>query len=765
MSDNSTDRFSAEEGLSSMDGRGAKERWLTLPSIGISLALVGVLAYFLPYLYMKLDLKVLSGGYLPLIAVFPFLVLLMLNGLCRKIGLGLSRGEITVVLCTLMVTLSTLVTTVMVFTSLPSPVFKANPSNKFDSVFLWSIDERLMPYSYEDKQAAARLGQWEESINWYYQGIPKPLPADADTKEKVSTGADATTQPAAANAGYDPDALKIPWERWIYKQKVASDASSSEKWLGASWYGWNGPLIWWMIILTLFIVMQFCMTALLRRQWVDHEKLLFPHAEMIEATTEPGANGIPGGKILGNRLMWFGLGFAMFVFILEGLHVYWPAIPGIDFKEDLTFAKVFTTHPWSSLPKGIDLHLFALAIAFMLPSEISLSIWVFVLVDFAVKLNLVAGGATYHTTEPVCGYLVNGGSDQVVGMTIFILVLLFGARRHFAGVLKKAFLMGKDIDDSEEPLPYFGAFWGMVFSALGILVWCYVMGMSVFLSILIFGLLIISVLFLTRVVCELGIVTGSFQEPTMPQYLLAGTLGYHAKAGAMVTKAGSTSFWNRILFMTPTYSTWAFLWPGLYYGIHVMPLAMTSERLFRHGKSRRRFTAFLMLLTIAVTLIFALRSISIPYETEGGQLKQGRHTKASHTFDNCLKRDFIMAEKIHKPLYAPTTWGAVSGAVVMTALLVLRHMFYWWPLHPIGYIAAGLSGGVWVSIFVGWFIKRAVLKYGGGRLFRTVIPLFVGLLIGHFLIAGAWAIIGQVMEAHEPLEAMYSAIWLGPNGR
>ena len=73
---------------------------------------------------------------------------------------------------------------------------------------------------------------------------------------KVSAGADATTQPAAANAGYDPEALKIPWERWIYKQKAASDASSSEKWLGASWYGWNGPLIWWMIILTLFIVMQ-----------------------------------------------------------------------------------------------------------------------------------------------------------------------------------------------------------------------------------------------------------------------------------------------------------------------------------------------------------------------------------------------------------------------------------------------------------------------------------------------------------------------------
>jgi hypothetical protein len=549
-------------------------------------------------------------------------------------------------------------------------------------------------------------------------------------------------------------------ERELDAFVAMKNASKTTRQSDQPWFGWTGPLIWWPLLLILFIVMQFCVAALLRRQWVDHEKLLFPHVEVLEATTAPGPGGTPGGTIVRNRLMWVGVVFAVVLFFIEGIHAYIPAVPGFNLAQDLTLKPLLTAPPWSKIPAALDFHIFIIAIAFLLPAEISMSIWVFVLLDFGVRVYLQAIGKTYHVTEPVCGYLINGGTDQLSGLTVFVLALLWSARRHIVSILRRAFRVGSDVDDSQEPLPYFGAFWAMVLSGIGIVLWCYVMGMSWLISIILLGFTFLGIVLITRLVAELGIVTGQFQDPTMPQYLTAGTLGYRARPG--------TTWLGRLLYMTPTYTLWSFIWPSLFMGFHVMPMVMTSERMYRHGPSRRRFTGLLLLLTVAVSLVFAVRSVSLPYELGAKNLKDGPSRaaakKANHAFNNCLTRDFIRKERMHEP-FAPMWANAIVGGVVMGALLLLRSLFYWWPLHPIGYVCAGLAGGVWASVFIGWLVKRAVLKYGGGKLFRTTIPLFVGLLIGHFVMAGIWMIVGTWMEASEPMEQTYSAIWWQPNGR
>jgi len=957
MSDLASEGFSAQESIERMAGGGRGNRWLTPASIGLSLVLVALLAYFLPYLYMKLNVKALAGGYLPLLAVFPFLALLWLNGLLRRTGIGLAQGELTVVLCALMVSLSTLMTVVWLFSSLPSPVNAANPGNKFKTMFLWSVDTRLLPYTIEDKEREKSAGQYDESLTWFYSGLPELLPPERKQKTTAKAGgAEAATTPPAA-VEEEPAKLKIPWFRWARRYTVSGerrvraydrlarqvrnadgldeksaqallaqigvlrenaaaskdrpaayralferlrDASSRaaydrmleavknaedptpaarSAWLSdiqrlrdsdtkrlkdyedfaerikktedleppvveavigqlevlkrnltttedspkeyealfgelrhassqaayetllklleeteglrpdtrrdltlavyyerdldrylathkvptqrrlfdKPWMAWTGPLVWWLILLFLFVILQFCVAALLRRQWVDHEKLLFPHVEILEAVAAPGPGGTPGGSIVRNRLMWIGFGAAVLLFAMDGLATYFSGFPGIKWK-DLSLAPMLTEDPWKAIPSALDLHLFVVAIAFLLPAEISLSIWLFVLMDMALAVYLRATGHTFYTEEPIRGYLINGGADQMAGIVIFMGALIYSGRRHFIGVLRKAFGGGKDIDDSEEPLPYFGAFWGLVLSGVGIIMWCYIMGMSPFLSLLIFVGTVLAIMFLARLVCELGIVTGTFQEWSTPHYFVAGLFGYRPAVGRM-------TLWHRLMFFTPTFSTWSFIWMGLFYGTHVMPMAMTSERMFRHGQSRRRFTFFLMVLTLGALVVFATRTISVTYKEGAINLKQGRHSSsaASHTFNNTLTRDFIRKQKAHKP-YPPIYWSAIAGTIIMTVLLALRHMFYWWPLHPVGYICAGLAGGVWFSVFIGWLIKRAILKYGGGRLFRTVIPLFVGLLIGHFVVAGIWMIVGASLEAAK-VEGLYSAIWCQPYGR
>ena len=86
------------------------------------------------------------------------------------------------------------------------------------------------------------------------------------------------------------------------------------------------------------------------------------------------------------------------------------------------------------------------------------------------------------------------------------------------------------------------------------------------------------------------------------------------------------------------------------------------------------------------------------------------------------------------------------GAFLMWLLSVLRYRFLWWPLHPLGVTVAGsvVMDWTWFSIFLDWFIKSLVLKYGGVGMFRALRPFFLGLVLGQFVAAGTWTLIDSI---------------------
>jgi hypothetical protein len=94
----------------------------------------------------------------------------------------------------------------------------------------------------------------------------------------------------------------------------------------------------------------------------------------------------------------------------------------------------------------------------------------------------------------------------------------------------------------------------------------------------------------------------------------------------------------------------------------------------------------------------------------------------------------------------PTTtdWSGITalgtGAGIALTLAALRAQFLWWPLHPIGYMAAN-SWGMhwnWGSFTLGWLLKVLLLRYGGLRAFRAAVPFFIGLVVGDMLGEGLW---------------------------
>jgi hypothetical protein len=47
----------------------------------------------------------------------------------------------------------------------------------------------------------------------------------------------------------------------------------------------------------------------------------------------------------------------------------------------------------------------------------------------------------------------------------------------------------------------------------------------------------------------------------------------------------------------------------------------------------------------------------------------------------------------------------------------------------------------WFPVFIAWMIKGLVLRYGGAKLYRQLLPGFLGFILAEFLSAGLWAVI------------------------
>ena len=64
-----------------------------------------------------------------------------------------------------------------------------------------------------------------------------------------------------------------------------------------------------------------------------------------------------------------------------------------------------------------------------------------------------------------------------------------------------------------------------------------------------------------------------------------------------------------------------------------------------------------------------------------------------------------------------------------------RYLFYWWPLHPIGFVVAA-SSPIRIAFFpflLAWITQTILLRIGGVRLYRSIQPLFLGMLVGYVL--------------------------------
>jgi len=176
----------------------------------------------------------------------------------------------------------------------------------------------------------------------------------------------------------------------------------------------------------------------------------------------------------------------------------------------------------------------------------------------------------------------------------------------------------------------------------------------------------------------------------------------------------------------------------------LMP-SLLHARQVHHTISTRRLLLFGLGITlvVAVTVSFvAMLALCYKYGIRELQLEWATSTTLN-VYENVVRLNDTGIEPSH---WVKTF--SLAGALVMLVLVVCYHRFYWWPIHPIGYLTAYSSAMriLWFSFFIGWLCNTICMRYGGVVLFKKLRLFFVGLIIGDLFMGGTWALIGMFTD-------------------
>jgi hypothetical protein len=262
-------------------------------------------------------------------------------------------------------------------------------------------------------------------------------------------------------------------------------------------------------------------------------------------------------------------------------------------------------------------------------------------------------------------------------------------------------------------------------AALGAILWfCAAAGIPLWIAAAYGGLYLLYATVVARLVAESG--TPSAMAPTSPQEVIFALTG----SDALTLPQKVAYAWLR-MFDERFYDNLA---------IH----QLTGMKLVPERKDSRGLHVALFLAAVVGILggFWALYHIYFQYGLASAKVREWPSRSVARI------PFYTLQQWIESPRDAdlPTILAMGFGAVVMVGLVALRQRVLWWPVHPIGYAMAGnwAMQELWCPFFVAWMLKWLVLRYGGMSLYRRVLPYFLGLILGDYIVPLLWAIAGVI---------------------
>ena len=551
----------------------------------------------------------------------------------------------------------------------------------------------------------------------------------------------ACTIPTVGLMGYLPSLLTAPfyyatpendWARiiqphihsWLIPDPVTAKPLFEGLPKGAPipWAVWIRPLLAWSVFLLALYVAMICMSVILRRQWMDHERLIYPIVQVpldiLRGEETPGFVN----SFFKNKLMWAGFLIPFVIQSMNALHHYYPYLPDFALRYDMPlFRRTMSIPFFLSFP--------TIGFSYLINLDIAFGLWFFSLI--AVLEKGIFNITGFHSTEQSSVYGV-GDYPYLAhqGMGAMIVLVLFGlwiGRRHLKDVWRAAFAKGGGKDDDDEIFSYRTAVLGLIGGLAVMAIWLWQSGLSSWWVVLLFlfGAFIVY-LGLTRIVVQGGVAVA--RSPMIASDFVILSVGSTALGPTELVSLAFTYIWSA--------------------DISTFVLASSANGLKLAAETgvrkRKRLLFWAMMLSIVVTFASSFWVLTRESYIHGGMNFVGQGgwsfvSGARYPFEYVTRAILTPADP------HPGGWVFTGvGAVLMSLLMIARRRFLWWPLHPLGFPVSVIGYPVltvWFSVFLAWLCKFAILKYGGPRLFSACRPFFLGLIAGQFVVAGVWLII------------------------
>ena len=509
---------------------------------------------------------------------------------------------------------------------------------------------------------------------------------------------------------YLPDWLHVTDQTALKAYYVGNESMYRWEYLQA----WAVPVLAWGAFSFVLLYTLLCLSALLSKHWIAHERLTYPIVELPFQMTG-------GPSFFQNKLMWLGFALTVATTTLNGLNYLYPSIPSIALKRQ-SIAAAFPDPPWNAMgATNLSFYPFAIAIAYMMPADLSFSCWVFYLL---YKLERVAAAASGIGEE---GSRFPYHEDQAFGAYLAIFMVAAWKSR---SVLRSVWDWTKGTlarDDPAQPISERRAFWSVMLGLIFLIGFARAAGMSWWLAVVFFVVYMALAVLMSRIRAELGfpVIDLHYTQPHMAMTRLFGSSSFTARD---LTVFGMFHWFNRV------------------YRSHPMPHMAESFKLTdRLGSpARAMFNATVFAIAVAIPLGF-WTYLHIYYN---------RGVGTSHVERWALGYGREITQRMTNWIQTPTLpdpgaqVAAVFGFGLASLLAVARSRWFWFPFHPLSYAVANGWGmhNLWSCVLVGWLLKMATLKMGGLQKYRQLIPFFLGLMLGEFVVGSFWTLLGVALD-------------------
>ena len=473
---------------------------------------------------------------------------------------------------------------------------------------------------------------------------------------------------------------------------------------------WLIPVLSWFSIIFIILLIMLCLNVIIRRQWVENEKLSYP---IIQLPTE-----MTNSRFYFNRWMWIGFILVAIVDILNGLHFLIPNIPQVFSKR---YYLNLSSEPFLAMGNlPFALYPFVIGLGFLIPLDLSFSCWFFF---WFWKLQLIVGQMVGLSHLPGFPYLHSQAIGGYIGVT---LVALYVSRFHLLLVIKQVLAQSNISNSRSQIMSYRKVVILLTVSSIILLALCQKAGMSITVATIFFLLYYLISMGITRMRAELGAPVHDIHY-TGPEQMMVWAVGTRRLGTTNLTVL--SLFW----FLTRTHYS------------HVMPHQLEGFKISTQVNISQ-WKTFIAIIVACVVGIFSAFWVllHIPYQL--GALAQIPWPTVNafglepwRRLENWLINPMVTS--------IPETIFIGVGMLVTFGLMFMRMKFFWFPLYPAAYAVTNSWAihNIWFCLFIAWVIKIIILQYGGLKAHQKATPFFLGLILGEFTIGSLWTIIGILL--------------------